>query len=137
MVERCPIKKIKNKEYRCFFELSLQIFGGKWKPVIIYHLAQAGTLRYGGLKRTLAGISERMLSRQLKELEEDGVLNRRAYAEIPPRVEYSLTDIGHKLLPVLMELRRWGIEYEKYLGGGEMIFDPDEYESLADPFDGD
>ncbi len=136
MVKKCPIKKIKNKEYRCFFELSLQIFSGKWKPVIIYHLAQAEVLRYGELKRTLDGISERMLARQLKELEEDDIVVRKAYAEMPPRVEYFLTEIGLKLIPVLMELRRWGVEYEKHLGEGQLVFDPDEYESLKNPFEG-
>ncbi|WP_432734923.1 winged helix-turn-helix transcriptional regulator [Maridesulfovibrio sp. FT414] len=135
MIRKCPAKKIGNKEYRCFFELSLQVLGGKWKPIIVYHLARCKVLRYGELRRTLDGISERMLVRQLKELEDDGVVFRKAYPEVPPRVEYSLTDIGKKLLPILLSLREWGIEYERHLGGGELVFDPDEYESLQSPFE--
>lgn len=133
MIQQCPLKKVKDKEYRCFFELTLQVFGGKWKPVIIYHLARTGVMRYGELKRTIPEISERMLAKQLRELENDDVLSRTAYPEVPPKVEYALTDLGRKLLPALLELRKWGIEYERHLGGGELVFDPEKYEALEDP----
>ncbi|OAA91565.1 putative HTH-type transcriptional regulator YtcD [Clostridium ljungdahlii] len=91
-------------------ELTLDIIGGKWKPLIIWHLGEK-TLRFSELKRTLPNITQKMLTQQLRALEEDQLVNRFVYAEVPPKVEYSLTEKGKTLLPVLSTLCEWAIEY--------------------------
>lgn len=133
MVRTCAEKELGGKRYRCYFELTLQVIGGKWKPVILYHLAQDGVLRFSELKRDLAGVTERMLSRQLRELEADGLVHREVYRQVPPRVEYSLTELGKGLTSVLNSLRRWGVVYERHLGGPGRFAGP-EYEPEAGPF---
>jgi len=91
-------------------ELTLDIIGGKWKPLIIWHLGEK-TLRFSELKRALPNITQKMLTQQLRALEEDQLVNRFVYAEVPPKVEYSLTEKGKTLLPVLSTLCEWAIEY--------------------------
>jgi DNA-binding HxlR family transcriptional regulator len=113
--------------YRCFFELTLLVIGGKWKPIILYKLAREEVLRFGELKRQSQGVTERMLSRQLRELENDGLIHREVYKQVPPKVEYSLTELGRSLIPILLNMREWGVEYESYLGG-EALFSGEEYE---------
>src|SRR5512145_3270193 len=93
--------------------------GGKWKPVILYHLATEGVMRFSDLRRSIGGVTERMLARQLRELEADRIVHREVYREVPPRVEYSLTDLGSGLVPILRELRDWGQTYERRMGGAE------------------
>ncbi|WP_340818448.1 helix-turn-helix domain-containing protein [Methanolobus sp. WCC4] len=100
----------KDQQYNCPVEATLDIIGGKWKPLILWQLKE-NTLRYNALQQTLPGISPRMLTKQLRELEEDGVIRRKMYPEIPPRVEYSLTDLGRTIIPVLESLCQWGIEH--------------------------
>lgn len=112
MVKACATKQVNGKEYRCFFELTLQVIGGKWKPIIIYQLAVEGVMRFGELKRSVVGVTERMLTRQLRELEKDGLVHRRVYRQVPPKVEYSLKPLGVKLIPILLQMRKWGVEYE-------------------------
>ncbi|WP_063554148.1 winged helix-turn-helix transcriptional regulator [Clostridium ljungdahlii] len=102
--------KFKGNEYSCSMELTLDIIGGKWKPLIIWHLGEK-TLRFSELKRTLPNITQKMLTQQLRALEEDQLVNRFVYAEVPPKVEYSLTEKGKTLLPVLSTLCEWAIEY--------------------------
>jgi len=85
----------------------LEIIGGKWKGVILYHLMER-TYRFGELKRVMPGITQRMLTKQLRELETDGIIHRKVYAEVPPKVEYSLTDVGESLRDVMMMKRDWG-----------------------------
>jgi DNA-binding HxlR family transcriptional regulator len=100
----------------CPVELSIRIIGGKWKPVILWYL-KTETKRFGELKRAITGITVKMLAQQLRELEQDGIIARKMYYEVPPRVEYSLTEMGHSLDPVLSALCDWGILYkEKALG---------------------
>lgn len=93
------------------FELTLDLIGGKWKPIIIYHLGRQDKMRYSDIRREIPKITERMLTKQLRELESDGIVNRKVYPVIPPKVEYSLTKEGERLMPVLKELRHWGQMY--------------------------
>lgn len=92
----------------CSIERTFSIIGGKWKPVILWHLGTDGTLRYSQLKKLLPGIAHKMLSRQLKELERHGLLIRQQYDEIPPRVEYSLSSRGESVMPILLLMHKWG-----------------------------
>jgi len=84
--------------------------GGKWKPIILYLISKGGN-RFGILQRGIAGISKQMLTKQLRELEADGILERKIYAEIPPRVEYFITEKGRSLMPVIDQMRTWGEQY--------------------------
>jgi DNA-binding HxlR family transcriptional regulator len=95
------------RTHHCALDVSMHFFGGKWKTVLLWYLRK-NTLRFGELKKHVPGITEKMLSLQLKELEKDGIVQRTVYAEVPPRVEYSLTEEGQTLLPVLEELAAWG-----------------------------
>ncbi|WP_297521786.1 helix-turn-helix domain-containing protein [uncultured Clostridium sp.] len=104
-------KRLLEKNYNCHFELTLDIIGGKWKPIIMYYIGEKKVLRYGELKKCIPSINERMLTRQLRELEEDKLINREVYREVPPRVEYSLTEVGQTVIPVLNSLRNWGLTY--------------------------
>lgn len=88
-------------------EAALRVIGGKWKVLIIWHLID-GERRYGALKKLIPGITEKMLIRQLRELEADGMLQRTDYQTVPPHVEYALSDYGQSLLPVLGALCEWG-----------------------------
>lgn len=131
MSEPCTVKELKGKKYRCYFELALQVIEGKWKPIILFHLARTEIMRFSELRRSMAGVTDRMLARQLRELEKDGLLRREVFREVPPRVEYSLTPLGCGMAPVLMGLRQWGVGYEAHLGGADH-FPCDGYES-AEP----
>lgn len=91
----------------CPVEATLDVMSGKWKGVILYHLLE-GTLRFGELRRRLRGITQRMLTKQLRELEDSGLVVRTVYAEVPPRVEYRLSKEGHSLEPILRALEAWG-----------------------------
>lgn len=102
--------KYKEIEYNCSMELTLDIIGGKWKTVIIWHLGEK-TMRFNEIKRKLPKVSQKMLTQQLRALEENGLINRKIYEEIPPKVEYSLTEQGRKLLPILKQLCNWAISY--------------------------
>lgn len=117
--DSCPLKQCGGKEYYCPFELSLQVIGGKWKPIILYHLGRGGVLRFGELRRTMPNITQKMLTRQLRELEADGMVHRKVYAQVPPRVEYSLSPLGTSVIPVLDALCAWGVTYEKTYGAEE------------------
>lgn len=94
------------------FEKVVNMIGGKWKLRIIYVLAFHEILRYGELKRLLSPITHKMLATQLKELEKDGLVNRKAYEQIPPKVEYSLTQMGRELKPVVKEMYHWIERYD-------------------------
>ncbi|RWZ54715.1 transcriptional regulator [Halobacillus fulvus] len=96
---------------KCSIEYTLKKMGGKWKPVILWHLGVDGTHRYNELRRLLPGISHKMMSQQLKELEEDGFIQRVQYNTIPPKVEYSITDSGKTLMPILEKMHVWGTEH--------------------------
>ena len=100
-----------NVEYQCSMELSLGLIGGKWKALILWHLGCHQTLRFSELRRQLPKVTQKMLTQQLRELEEHGLVNRLVYAQVPPKVEYSLTEEGQSLLPVLEQLCQWGQGY--------------------------
>ncbi len=98
----------KGKDYPCCASLTMGIIGGKWKTVILYHLLE-GTLRYSEIRKKMPTVTERTLSLQLKNLEEDGVIQRKVYTTKPPlKVEYSLTDFGKTLIPVVESITNWG-----------------------------
>ena len=100
-----------DKEYKCPVQATINVIGGKWKPLILYYLLQ-GTKRYGELTRLLPPeVTQRMLTLQLRELESDGVINRTVYPEVPPKVEYSMTEFGRSLEPILLLMVDWGEEY--------------------------
>jgi DNA-binding HxlR family transcriptional regulator len=96
--------------YGCGIEAALAVIGGKWKPIVLWHLAP-GPKRFGELRRSVTGISEKMLSQQLREMEADGIVARKDFREIPPRVEYSLTRFGVSLSDALGPLCEWGKEH--------------------------
>jgi DNA-binding HxlR family transcriptional regulator len=102
--------KFRNTEYQCSMELTLDLIGGKWKSLILWHLAE-NTLRFSELRRTLPQVSQKMLTQQLRELENCGLVRRFIYTQVPPKVEYSLTDAGRSLLPILSSLCQWGVDY--------------------------
>ncbi|WP_206059757.1 winged helix-turn-helix transcriptional regulator [Novacetimonas cocois] len=109
----------------CAVEATLQLIDGKWKGVILYHLLE-GTLRFNEIRRRLPNITQRMLTAQLRELEQDGFVQRTVYAEVPPKVEYSLTPRGRTLEPVIMALKKWGDENTGFRRDPEAPADLDE-----------
>ena len=110
--QECPRKRALGRDYFCAVELALQVIGGKWKPLIVWRLGSAGVLRFGELHRLLPGVTRKMLTQQLRELEADGVVLRRAFAQVPARVDYALTDLGRSAMPVLEQLGAWGRQLE-------------------------
>lgn len=99
--------KLNGKIYHCALDVTMEYIGGKWKTVVLWYLRKDAR-RFSQLKRQIPGITEKMLSLQLKQLEKDGIINRTVFAEVPPRVEYCLTKEGKTLLPILEELAKWG-----------------------------
>jgi DNA-binding HxlR family transcriptional regulator len=95
------------KEYHCAMDITMHFIGGKWKTVVLWYLRK-DKKRFGELRRLIPNITEKMLSLQLKNLERDGIIARKVYPEIPPRVEYFLTPFGKTLLPMLDEIAKWG-----------------------------
>ncbi len=96
--------------YRCTVAVTLEIIGGKWKSLILWHLSFK-TLRFSQLQRRLGKVTQKMLTQQLRELESDGLVHRQVYAEVPPRVEYSLTELGQSVVPILEQMCQWGKDY--------------------------
>lgn len=114
--EGCQLKEAGDKKYYCYFELTLQVIGGKWKPIILYHLGANRVMRFAKFKKAIPNITEKMLIQQLRALEADGLVHRKVYRQVPPKVEYSLTELGLSIVPILNQLRAWGIHYEQSLG---------------------
>ncbi len=98
------------RNFICPIEAATEVIGGKWKAHILYQL-QGGTKRFNELKRLLPGVTQRMLTKQLRELEADQIIHRKIFAEVPPKVEYSITEFGLTLVPSLRALQEWGTEY--------------------------
>jgi DNA-binding HxlR family transcriptional regulator len=99
--------KDNNSYYGCALEAALNVIGNKWKGAILYHLLN-GTKRFNELRRLIPSVTQRMLTLQLRELEKHEIILRKIYPQVPPKVEYSLTDSGKKLKPILLSLREWG-----------------------------
>jgi len=110
MLEKPIIEKIYNDACDCPITAAIHVVGGKWKPIIIW-LLMSGPRRFGALHKTIPGIALKVLSRHLKELEADGIITRKVYAEVPPRVEYTLTEKGRSLNDAMQLLADWGREY--------------------------
>ncbi len=104
-------EKYGNHPYGCSVEATLSVIGGRWKPVITFNLLHNDILRFGELKKAINGITQRMLTNQLRELERDKIVIRKVYAEVPPCVEYSLTDYGCSLEPIVVAMRNWGADH--------------------------
>ncbi len=102
----------------CAVEATLQFIDGKWKGVVLFHLLDR-TLRFNEIRRLLPNVTPRMLTTQLRELEADGFIDRTVYAQVPPKVEYSLTPLGRSLEPVVLALKSWGDEHALLRGGRE------------------
>lgn len=96
----------------CSVETTLMLIGDKWKVLILRDL-MSGTKRFGELKKSIGSISQKVLTSQLRDMEEKGLVLRTVYAEVPPRVEYTLTETGYSLKPVLNAMRQWGEDYKK------------------------
>lgn len=101
------------KDIRCPLEYGLDIFGGKWKPRVLCVLSEKKTLRYSELRDEMTNITDAVLSTTLKELINDDLINRKQYEEIPPKVEYSLTEKGVSVIPILQEICRWSGAFHK------------------------
>ncbi len=121
--QRGDIKMDNSKVFNCNMELTLDIIGGKWKPLIIFHIGNSSVLRYGEIKRLIPDISERVLSRELRELESKNIISREVFEEKILRVEYSLTKIGSEVLPLLNSLTQWGYKYNKEFSYAKVICD--------------
>jgi DNA-binding HxlR family transcriptional regulator len=119
-----PRAKLSNNFPGCAVESTLSFLDGKWKGVILYHLITDKTLRFNELRRKLSAITQRMLTKQLRELEEAGIVNRTVYPVVPPRVDYSLTPLGRSLEPVIMALALWGEEHVACRDGRKYYITP-------------
>ncbi len=105
------MRKQRHEQYvECPIEGTMDVIGGKWKCVILFRLME-GTKRFSELRRLLSKVTQRTLTQQLRDLERDGLIARRIYAQVPPRVEYSLTERGRSIAPILIPLKEWGEEY--------------------------
>ncbi|MDR1977549.1 MAG: helix-turn-helix transcriptional regulator [Synergistaceae bacterium] len=113
---------MKYVEYECPLALALEIIGGKWKALVLYHLRK-GKLRTSEMRRRLPNITQKMLTQQLRELERDGLVRRQVFDTVPPKVEYSLTELGETVKPILIDLCSWGYVYAEHESpNGEIIF---------------
>jgi DNA-binding HxlR family transcriptional regulator len=105
---------MKKEKKICPVEYSLDILGGKWNLPIIHVLVKRGTVRFKELERELKGITPKMLTSQLKRLEQDGLVKRAVFATVPPTVEYSLTEVGQSINPMIQELEKWGLYHQQW-----------------------
>ena len=102
--------------FHCTVEVTMAVLGGKYKAIIIWHLNATGIMRYNEIQKAIPQATAKMLSQQLKELESDGIINRILYPVVPPKTEYSLTEQGKSLVPIVNAMSDWGHEYFKLLG---------------------
>ncbi len=104
-----------DKEYACSFEFTLYLVSGKWKGLVLWYLRDE-TLRYGELKKILGKITQKMLTQTLRELEKNQLITRKVYPVVPPKVEYTITKNGKKLIPIFEQLQAWGDEVGMQIG---------------------
>lgn len=109
----------------CPVETTLDVIGGKWKGIILYHLID-GTKRFNEFRRLYPGITQFMLTLQLRELERDGIVHREVYKQVPPKVEYSLTEFGKTLEPIILSMKAWGETYKNKLNDTRIQSGQDE-----------
>lgn len=95
----------------CRVEDALEIIVGKWKPIILLHLLKNGTMRFSDLKRSIPNITQKMLTKNLRELENEDIIERFVYPQVPPKVEYSITEYGKELEPLLHAMHKWGVKH--------------------------
>ena len=105
------MSRMDEKTFNCEKELTLAVIGGKWKMLIMWHLGKEGTKRFNELKALIPDITHKILVNQLRELEQDLIVHREVYPVVPPKVEYSLTEQGETLMPILDAMYKWGKEY--------------------------
>ncbi|MFF2624729.1 helix-turn-helix domain-containing protein [Kitasatospora sp. CB02891] len=117
------VKAPRQGPYICGIDAALDVVSGKWKGLILWELDTHGVRRFAQLRRALPGVSEKMLTQHLRELEQDGLVHREVYAEVPPRVEYSLTEQGRTLNEALRPLGLWGTERVRREGLGTVAVD--------------
>lgn len=103
-------KVVDTERVSCPVERTLEVIGGRWKVLILRELFQ-GVRRFGQLHRALHGITQKMLTQQLREMEEDGIIHREVYLQVPPKVEYSLTPLGESLKPIIDSMHQWGVRH--------------------------
>ncbi|HBF30544.1 helix-turn-helix domain-containing protein [Rhizobium sp.] len=126
-----PRAKMTNDFPGCPVESTLSFMDGKWKGVILYHLLSDGTLRFNELRRRLSSVTQRMLTKQLRELEESGLITRTVFPVVPPRVDYALTPLGQSLRPVIAALDAWGQGHVRCKNGEKTIVEPATDRSVA------
>jgi DNA-binding HxlR family transcriptional regulator len=107
----------------CPIDTTLAVIGGKWKSIILFHLLAKPVLRFHEFQKIMPAVTPQMLSRQLRELESDGLIHRKVYAQVPPKVEYRLTNFGETLKPVILAMKKWGLQYA---GGQHHTFAPED-----------
>ena len=107
----------------CAVEATLSVIGGVWKPVLVFHLLN-GKLRFNALCRVIPSATPRMITLQLRELEADGIVKRTVFPEVPPKVEYELTELGQSLAPVLLNMRDWGARLQQLDSADRQIASP-------------
>ncbi|HQV39802.1 MAG: helix-turn-helix transcriptional regulator [Flavobacteriales bacterium] len=115
--------RMNGQVYHCALDVTMEMVGGKWKTIVLWYLRK-DKKRFSELRRSIPGITEKMLSLQLRQLEKDGFVSRKVHAEVPPRVEYSLTPHGRTLLPLLEEIAKWGRMMGKKNGTIEKVERP-------------
>jgi DNA-binding HxlR family transcriptional regulator len=111
IIENFPNKTKRQKDFNCSIGFAITVIGSKWRAIILWHILKTQPIRYGQLKKSIPNISHKVLSQELKNLEMDSLIERIAYATIPPKVEYLPTDRGKSLENILNELCLWGKEY--------------------------
>lgn len=119
--KKCAMKEINAEYLTCPIRNVIDRFGDKWSLLILYHLNRKGTLRFGEIHREMNDISEKMLSSKLKDLERDHLVRRKSYPVIPPKVEYSLTDLGKSLMPHIDSLIGWAAEHFQNVTDGKVL----------------
>jgi len=128
-----PRAKLTNNFPGCPVESTLSLLDGKWKGVILYHLITEGTLRFSELQRRLSSVTQRMLTKQLREMEEAGIVSRTVFPVVPPRVDYALTPLGRSLEPVMQALLQWGETHVACRDGKRVMVAPGETADAPTP----